>query len=202
MSHIMQPPTLASARRWRGLRVGVFGGSFDPAHAGHLHVAQQALTYFGLDAVWWLISPGNPLKTDAARDDMDARLADVNTLIAGHPHMVASDLERQMDTRYAIETATALREHFADTDFVWIAGMDNAANFKAWRGWQDLPRLMPFAFFDRPPALNKLKSAGLRRNKLFAHYTQFDGTLKTGIYWILGGQTLDISSSALRHNKG
>lgn len=199
MSALFSPPRLSSAAAWRGLRVGVFGGSFNPPHAGHMHIAKAAMRRFDLDAVWWMVTPGNPLKVAHARQDTQERLAQVADMIVGEPKMVATDIECQMGTRYAIDTVMGLKAHFPQTEFIWVAGMDSAAHFHLWQDWQQLPLLMPFAFFDRPPETTKFMCGRVRNHKGFEHHYSYTGALHSGVYWVLDEKTLDISSSALRH---
>lgn len=201
MSIEISAPVIDNATPWRGMRVGVFGGSFNPPHIGHLHIAKAALERFELDAVWWVVSSGNPLKESGARDDVAHRMGLVEAMIAGQPKMVASDIESQMGTRFAIDTVLGLQRHFEDTEFVWIAGMDNAAQFHLWQDWQKLPNLMPFAFFDRPPVHTKDACNVLREYQGFEHHQQYDGNLRKGVYWVMDAGLVDMSSSALRQRE-
>ncbi|HEY8963324.1 MAG TPA: nicotinate (nicotinamide) nucleotide adenylyltransferase [Alphaproteobacteria bacterium] len=195
MSVITPEPHLLSAQRWRGLRIGILGGSFNPPHAGHLHIAKLAMTKFKLDAVWWLVSPGNPLKGNP-KGDLQKRLKLVRDFIADQPRMTASDIEAQMGTRFTYDTVAGLSKHFPQTKFLWIAGMDNAQKFDQWQNWQDLPNLMPFAFYDRPGGA-KLKAGKLKQNKAIPQRKKIK-KLKPGVYWIMNGAALDLSSTALR----
>ncbi len=135
-----------------GLRIGLFGGSFNPAHGGHLYVSLTALKRLKLDYVWWLVSPGNPLKTASATADFAKRLASARKL-ARHPRLLVSDLERQLGTRYTIDTVKALTARFPQVQFVWLMGSDNLENFHLWRNWQDLARLLPLAVVQRPGSI-------------------------------------------------
>ncbi len=113
-----------------GLTIGLLGGSFDPAHEGHLYVSQVALKALKLDYVWWLVSPGNPLK--AAPGAVEARLAGAR-LVARHPRIRVSGIESRLGTRYTIDTVTALQRRFPRVRFVWLMGTDNLAQFGRWR---------------------------------------------------------------------
>jgi nicotinate-nucleotide adenylyltransferase len=145
-----------------GMRVGLFGGSFNPAHRGHAHVAQTALTRLGLDRVIWLVSPQNPLKSAADSAPFSERLASARRVAQG-PHMVVSDAETRMGARYTIDVLRILKARFPQVDFVWIMGADNLASFHRWRGWTDLMRLAPVAVVARPGAMLRSRGGPLAR---------------------------------------
>ena len=131
-----------------GMRVGLFGGSFDPAHEGHAHVARTVLTRLDLDQVIWLVSPGNPLKPNAPTDL--ARRMDSARRFANRPHMVVSDAESRLGVRYTIDTVRALKARFPGVKFVWIMGADSLLGFHRWRGWTELMREIPVVVVTRP----------------------------------------------------
>lgn len=118
----------------KGMSVGLLGGSFDPAHSGHVHITHTALKRFGLDEVWWLVSPGNPLKTHGPAP-MGKRLA-VARKVMQHPRVVVTDLERQLGTTYTAETLAALQSRARGVRFVWLMGADNLAQFHHWQNWR------------------------------------------------------------------
>ncbi len=132
-----------------GLRVGVFGGSFDPPHEGHLHVARTALTRLALDRVWWLVSPQNPLKPPGSADDHAVRMAAARRL-ADEPRMVVTDVEARLGARYTADTLRALRARLPGVRLVWIMGGDNLAGFHRWRGWREIMDTTPIAVIARP----------------------------------------------------
>jgi nicotinate-nucleotide adenylyltransferase len=132
-----------------GQRVGLLGGSFNPAHAGHAHIAETALRRLGLDRVIWLVSPQNPLKSAAHTAPLDRRMASARQAARG-PSMIVSDLESRMGTRYTIDTVRALKARFPGVRFVWLMGSDNLQSFHRWRGWTELFRLLPIAVVARP----------------------------------------------------
>lgn len=166
-----------------------------------MHIAKQALERFNLNAVWWMVSPGNPLKVKDPIGDLDARVAATQAFI-DHPRMVATGIEAELNTRYTYDTIVELKRLFPATRFIWIAGMDNAAAFERWDRWQELPKLIPFAFFDRPPALSKIKGKKLREMKGIPQYTRTTHhTLEpaeTGVYWMMTGRAINLSSTMLR----
>jgi nicotinate-nucleotide adenylyltransferase len=132
-----------------GMAVGLYGGSFNPVHSGHVHVAEVALRRLNLDRVVWLVSPQNPLKASADTADLDARLAAVRRR-APSRRMLVSDIERRIGTRYTIDTVRWLKSRFPGVRFVWIMGADSLAGFHRWKGWSDLAREVPIAVVSRP----------------------------------------------------
>jgi nicotinate-nucleotide adenylyltransferase len=131
--------------------VGLYGGSFDPAHEGHAHVARTALNRLGLDLVIWLVSPRNPLKTERDPADLASRMADA-ARFAGRPRMRVSDLERRIGARYTLDMLRVLKARHRGVRFVWIMGADNLAGFHRWRGWAEIFRAVPIAVVARPGA--------------------------------------------------
>ncbi|OIQ92532.1 putative nicotinate-nucleotide adenylyltransferase [mine drainage metagenome] len=131
-------------------RVGLLGGSFNPAHDGHRHISLAALAALGLDEVWWLVSPQNPLK--AARDmaPLAARLARARAR-ARHPAIRVTGLESRLATRYTADTLAALCRRFPARRFVWLMGADNLAQFPRWERWEQIFHRVPIAVFDRSP---------------------------------------------------
>ena len=132
-----------------GLRIGLLGGSFNPPHAGHLHVSQVALDHLGLDYVWWLVSPQNPLKPVAGMAPLDERVVQARAL-AHHPRIRVSALESELGTQFTIDTLHALKRRFPSVRFVWLMGSDNLKDFQRWRRWQDIAALVPIVVVVRP----------------------------------------------------
>lgn len=146
-----------------GLCIGLLGGSFNPAHAGHLHVSRVALEYLGLDYVWWLVSPQNPLKPRAGMAPFETRLAAARA-IARHPRLHISDIERALGTQFTADTIAALQQRFADVRFVWLMGTDNLENFQKWRRWPEIAYRVPIAVVVRPGSvLAPLKARLMQR---------------------------------------
>jgi nicotinate-nucleotide adenylyltransferase len=130
-------------------RIGLLGGSFNPAHRGHRHISLQALRALGLDQVWWLVSPGNPLKKGAK--DMapfEARLASAERMGQRAP-IRASDFEQRHGTRYTIDTVRRLKRLYPQHRFIWLLGSDTLPNFHEWRDWRGLAREVPIAVIRR-----------------------------------------------------
>ncbi len=161
----------ATAARWHGLRVGLLGGSFNPAHRGHRLISLTAMKRLKLDAIWWLVSPQNPLKSSTEMASLAARLKEASA-ISNHPAIFPTEIESRIGTRYTIDTLRALTAHFPQTDFIWLMGADNLAGFHNWRDWQAIAALLPIAVFLRPgyasarwsaPAMAKLAKARRRQ---------------------------------------
>jgi nicotinate-nucleotide adenylyltransferase len=158
-SHWVVPPGPVE----RGLRIGLLGGSFNPAHDGHLYASLVALKKLRLDYVWWLVSPGNPLKNADDMADMLTRLGSAAD-IARHPRIRVTDIERRLGTRYTVDTITALKLRFPGVGFVWLMGSDNLVQFARWRRWRDIAAQVPIAVVRRPGSvLASLSAAPVRR---------------------------------------
>ena len=134
-----------------GMRIGLFGGSFNPPHAGHRHAALTAMRRLRLDRVWWLVTPGNPLKQSAGVAPLAARLAAAAAL-ARHPRIAVTGLEAAIGTRYTYDTLLWLTRHCPGVHFVWLMGADSLAGFHRWQRWRDIAAMMPLAIVDRPLA--------------------------------------------------
>ena len=204
-SHTFAPPTLQDGFRWRGLRIGLLGGSFNPAHAGHMHIARIAKAKFGLDFVWWIVTPQNPLKDTKHMRPYDERHDAVSMMLESYPRQLPTHLEADLGTQYTFETISELKTHFSSTDFLWICGMDNAHIFHKWDKWQRILEMMPITFIARPPAQQLVKGCPIRMLDNIPHYHKTFGRktdLKSsGIYWLEGNKMLDISSTKIRNNK-
>lgn len=145
-----------------GQRVGLYGGSFNPVHEGHLHVAETALARLGLHRIVWLVAPQNPLKAPDPTAGLAARLAAVQARLPDR-RMVASDLERRIGTRYTIETVRWLKGRFPGVRFVWVMGADSLAGFHRWKGWADIAREVPILVVSRPGAAVRSRFSPLAR---------------------------------------
>jgi nicotinate-nucleotide adenylyltransferase len=132
-----------------GQRIGLFGGSFNPAHRGHYMVALYALKTLKLDWVWWMVSPQNPLKDPGETGEYATRLAFTRT-IAKHPRFVVTDIEKQLGSRTTAETLRGLKPLLARGNFVWIMGADSFADLHRWHDWLQIPATLPLAVLARP----------------------------------------------------
>lgn len=133
----------------RAVRTGLLGGSFNPAHGGHRRITLFALRALGLDEVWWLVSPGNPLKPSAGMAPLAARMASAREQARRAPIRVTA-IERELGTRYTADTLRALVGRFPRREFVWLMGSDNLVQFHLWRDWRRIARTMPIAVIARP----------------------------------------------------
>ncbi len=149
-----------------GLSIGLLGGSFNPAHEGHCHVSAVAMKRLGLDYVWWMVAPQNPLKPVMGMAPLDNRLRFARAH-ARHPRLLIMDIERDIGTRYTIDTLKALQRRFPRVHFVWLMGSDNLETLHRWRRWQDIVRRIPVVVVMRPGSvLAPLKAKAAER---FAH---------------------------------
>jgi nicotinate-nucleotide adenylyltransferase len=137
-----------------GQRIGLFGGSFNPPHGGHRHASLVALKRLGLDRVWWLVTPGNPLKDNDALPPL-ARRVEAAREVAQHPRILVTGIEARIGSRFTYDTVLWLTRRCAGVRFVWIMGADNLASFHRWQHWQGIARLVPMAVVARPGSLSK-----------------------------------------------
>lgn len=133
-----------------GQQIGIMGGSFNPAHEGHLMVARTALRRLGLDQLWWLVTPGNPLKTHDGLAPLAQRMAACKVLVGADRRMHVTDFERQLGSPYTAKTLQFLTRRYRRTHFVWVMGADNLASFHRWQNWRGIAAMMPIAVVDRP----------------------------------------------------
>ena len=154
------PPTSAfPSRTYRGLpphgagqAIGLFGGSFNPPHAGHRQASLFALRRLGLDQLWWMVTPGNPLKENGGLAPLEARMY-AAAQVASHPRIVISGAEAAFRTRYTADLIQILKERQPDTRFVWIMGSDSLTEFHRWEDWRRLAASVPIAVVNRPRSL-------------------------------------------------
>jgi nicotinate-nucleotide adenylyltransferase len=152
------------------LRIGLLGGSFNPAHEGHLHVSMEALKRLKLDYVWWLVSPQNPLKPAKGMAAYAKRFASAEAITKGQRRIKVSNFEKQHNLLYTYATLQAIRKRHPHVQFVWLMGADNLASFHRWQHWRDIITIAPVAIFDRAPfshtALRKKAATALRQKRL------------------------------------
>ena len=180
-----------------GMRVGLYGGSFNPAHDGHAHVAETARKRLGLDRVIWLVSPQNPLKSSRDTAPLAERMAGVRRQ-ARDRGMVVSDVESRMGSQYTIDTVRALKARFPGVKFVWIMGADSLATFHRWRGWTQILREVPVAVVSRPwISLKSRLSPAARRFARFRRSSLNAGSLPAAAppAWVFLRGPLNFQSS-------
>jgi nicotinate-nucleotide adenylyltransferase len=131
-----------------GQRIGLLGGSFDPPHGGHVHITKTALARFGLTHVWWLVSPGNPLKAEGPAP-LERRLAAARALVR-HPRVVVTDIEARLGTRHTAQTLARLAGLYPGVRFTWLMGADNLAQFHRWQDWRIIMETVPVGVLARP----------------------------------------------------
>ena len=151
-------PHRYSGQAWAGRSVGLLGGSFNPAHEGHLHASLLALRTLGLDQVWWLVSPQNPLKPVEGMAPFAGRLVQARALVR-HPRIVVTDIETKLGTRFTVDILLELEKRYPRTRFVWIMGADNLIQVRRWKKWQRIFETVPVAIYDRPPYSLKAKAS-------------------------------------------
>jgi nicotinate-nucleotide adenylyltransferase len=190
----------AAPKAYRGMTIGLFGGSFNPAHEGHAHAAETALRMLGLNKIWWLVTPQNPLKDKRNSAPLAQRIASARAVARGRA-MVVTDIETSWGTQYSIDLVRKLRARFPGVRFVYILGTDNLLNLHCWRRWQDLMRELPFAFVARPGAGARAQFSPAARR--FAHArTQTPRTLMHGAppaWAVLNAKLISASSTTLRY---
>ena len=149
-----------------GMRIGLLGGSFNPPHPGHRHIAEIALQRLGLDQVWLIVTPGNPIKDHGELAALSQRLAATRETVA-HPRLVVTGFEAAMPTAYTAQTLAFLHRRFPGVHFVWIMGGDNLAGFHRWQEWTGIMRMMPITVLDRPGF--RFRAMASRAAHVFAH---------------------------------
>jgi len=184
------------------MRIGLLGGSFNPAHEAHREISLTALKRLGLDQVWWLVTPGNPLKDPSKLSSLRERVEAAREL-ARHPRIAVTGFAG--GSAYTIDLLTELKRRFPEVNFVWLMGADNLADFHRWRAWEEIFALMPIAALDRPGF--RLKARAGRAAQRFAAY-QVDESDARGLAYleppawtILTHRLSGLSSSALRAKK-
>lgn len=188
-----------------GMRIGLLGGSFNPPHQAHRAISRFALKRLQLDRIWWLVTPGNPLKENGNLHELGARMQAARE-VANDPRIEVSCLESVIRTRYTIDTINTLRRRFAGLRFVWIMGADNLAQFHRWQDWRRIAAQVPMAVIDRPPqsfrALASPAAQALSRYRLPEHKAALLADRPTPAWVFLTGLKLNLSSTGLRNPDG
>lgn len=188
-----------------GMRIGLLGGSFNPPHAAHRAISLFAIKRLKLDRVWWLLSPGNPLKEHKGLRSLAER-AQAAREVAADPRIDISCLEDVIGVSYTVDTITHLRRRASGVRFVWIMGADNLAQFHRWKDWRRIAEAVPIAVIDRPPqsfrALAAPAAQALARYRLPENQAASLPDRRTPAWVFLTGMKLDISSTGLRNPDG
>jgi nicotinate-nucleotide adenylyltransferase len=186
------------------MTVGLFGGSFDPPHAGHVHVSREALKRLGLDRVWWLVSPGNPLK-DRGPAPLDRRVAAARALVR-HPRVEVTDIETRLGTRYTAETIEGLRRLYPGVRFVWLMGADNLSQFHRWQRWDWIMEHVPVCVLARPGQRISARTAKAARIYRFARWPATAAKMlaraEAPAWVFLNLPMIDVSSTEIRARGG
>ncbi|MEP0940491.1 MAG: nicotinate-nucleotide adenylyltransferase [Rhizobiaceae bacterium] len=187
-----------------GQVVGLFGGSFNPPHEGHVHVCEQALRKLNLSQIWWLVTPGNPLKNNSNLAKLEDRIAACEA-INSNPRIKITACELNLPTRYTADTLAHIVDRNPGVGFVWIMGADNLGQFHQWERWRDIANLMPFAVVDRPGSTLALHSAKAAHALRYARIDEDDAALLpdySAPAWVfLHGPRNSLSSTAIRAQK-
>ena len=202
MPRLSRSPILSGLpRHGRGLRIGLLGGSFNPAHASHRQISQIAMKRLGLDAVWWLVTPGNPLKDNRSLPPLADRMAQAAAL-ANDPRILITGIEARWGLRFTIDVLKRLKRTCPGTHFVWLMGSDNLAGFARWRNWPSIAAAVPIAVIDRPgttlTALHGVAAARLMRSRLPEHAARALPLYKAPAWVFLHGRRSALSSTAIR----
>lgn len=198
-------PAQAVPPHTEGMRIGLLGGSFNPPHQAHRAISRFALTRLQLDRVWWLVTPGNPLKENGNLHELGERMKAARE-VADDPRIEVSCLESVIRTRYTIDTINTLRRRFPGLRFVWIMGADNLAQFHRWQDWRRIAAQVPMAVIDRPPqsfrALASPAAQALSRYRLPENKAALLADRPAPAWVFLTGLKLNLSSTGLRNPDG
>lgn len=184
-----------------GQRIGLYGGSFNPPHAGHRHVSLVALHRLALDQVWWAVTPGNPLKRTADLAPLQRRLREAAS-VASHPRIAITAAEAALGTRYTADFVNLLMRREAATRFVWIMGSDNLAQLDRWERWREIAAAVPFAVVNRPgylaAALASPAAQALRGSRIDPRDAVRLADMRPPAWTFLVARRTPASSTALR----
>ncbi len=188
----------------KGQRIGLLGGSFNPPHQGHLLISEIALRRLQLDQVWWIVTPGNPLKDHDSLAPLDKRVALCHQIV-GDPAIKITAFEIAHPTRFTADTLTLVKQYRAGVKFVWLMGADNLAEFHRWQRWRDIAKMMPFAVIDRPGSTlasrSSMAALALARFRLDEGDAALLPTIRPPAWVFIHGPRSSLSSTRLRAQK-
>ena len=180
-------------------RIGILGGSFNPPHLGHLHMAEQAKVTLNLSEVWLLVSPQNPLKETAGMASFEARMRMCNLMAADKPWLKASDFEVKAGTRFTADTVEKLTTSMPDVTFFWLMGADNLAQFHQWKNWENIVNTVPIVVFRRPGTdITHIKGPAVDYLAPYQVDTQ-DKAEKAPNWRVLENKLIDLSATNIRN---
>lgn len=186
------------------MRIGLLGGSFNPAHEGHRHASLVALARLGLDRVWWLVSPGNPLKRGAKLPPLAERVAAAKKIVR-HPRILVTGFEGAQSSAYTVDTLRLLKRRFPHVNFVWLMGADNLGDVHRWRAWEEIFQLVPIAVLDRPGFRLKARASKAAQRFAAASIDESDANglalIEPPAWTLLTMPLSGLSSTALRGKK-
>ncbi|MBO9126164.1 MULTISPECIES: nicotinate-nucleotide adenylyltransferase [unclassified Rhizobium] len=189
----------------RGMVVGLFGGSFNPPHQGHALVAEIAIKRLGLDQLWWMVTPGNPLKDPSQLLPLAERVR-LSEKLAKHPAIKVTAFEKKFGTTFTAETLARIKISNPHVHFIWIMGADSLKTFHRWQRWQDIARMFPIAVIDRPGATLSFLSSKMAKTFDFARIDEDDSRAlwkKPAPAWtFIHGPRSRLSSTAIRAQNG
>lgn len=186
------------------MSIGLLGGTFDPPHAGHVHVSEMALQRLGLDRLWWLVTPGNPLKTHRDVTSFTDRLNAARAFVR-HPRVEVTGFEATAGSTYTADTIAILKRHYPHTQFIWIMGADNLVEFHRWERWREIMQAVPIAVMDRPGYRMAARASRTARCYANAYVEESDvpglKRIMPPAWAFLTVPLSPLSSTALRNNK-
>lgn len=198
---IFSEPHLLNSNRWNNRRIGLLGGSFNPPHEGHVHISRIALNCLKLDAVWWIVTPHNPLKDKSILIPYSERIRLCHNIMKD-PKILVTDIEQDLGTSITYKTVKKLKKMFPTTHFVWITGMDNALNLHKWHNWKDLLKEISMLHITRHPAVCLSQRCPQRQLGSQKHIILQRGGMvpldSNTSYWFLQKRMINISSTEIR----
>jgi len=187
------------------LRVGLLGGSFNPAHEGHVHISEVALKRLGLDQIWWLVSPQNPLKSSRHMAPLQDRVAQAKKIVR-NPHIKVTDIESKLGTQFTANTLTQLTRRYSSARFIWIMGADNLIQLPKWKNWNTIMNTVPVAVIDRPGSVIKAQLGHAATRYSATRLSDDDAPLlaflRPPVWTVVHSRLNPVSATALRAKLG
>jgi nicotinate-nucleotide adenylyltransferase len=185
-----------------GMRIGLLGGSFNPPHAAHRLITQTALKRLQLDAVWWVVTPGNPLKSHSELAPLEKRIELCKQMADRDSRIKITCFECDLPSAYTAATLSFLKQRYAETRFVWLMGADNLATFHHWERWRSIAEMMPIAVVDRPnwrfASMSSPSARSMAKSYVNEDHAGLLPAMKPPAWTFLTGPLSDLSSTAIR----